>query len=652
LSTKGWSNAPRLAEILQVEAGWEIALETVLSEVLDAVCIEQLQRQIDRGWPKQGITLLQTQGTSTLPEALDGLTPLAAKVLNPSTLHQQLADIYCIESLAEAFQHRAQLGAGQSIITQDGFWLGQYWLKSPQAELQESSTLQRQQLITELQHSTALQAEQLSTLQAEVSTSQQVLHDTERKVQVLQNDLNQLHRLEAKQAQELSSFLQQQQQLTQQSERLKQDLAEVQQFAEEYRFEAEEARESLVTAQLQLEALYSTREAFQTEHLQWQSTVERVLSERNAIQSNYQQLVLKLESWQQQVIERKRQLERINQRLNTLRMQYEQLQTALTDQSEPMEAWQAELEEAMETRALIEMRLHSARKAMEAAEQQVREQDRKRLQFEQLAESTRSEQEQLKLQWQAIQVKAQDLCEQFHQLGFERETLRQFSTTDTVQGLQERLNQIRQAIAKLGAINLAAIEEFQQLNERKEYLDTQYTDLTEALEMLETAMKKIDRETRARFKETFEQVNTQLALMFPRLFGGGECYLQMTENDWLTTGVSIMVRPPGKRISNIQLLSGGEKALTAVALVFAIFELNPAPFCMLDEVDAPLDEANVGRFADLVRHMSTQVQFIFITHNRVTMELAENLIGVTMREPGVSRLVAVDVAEAAQFANG
>jgi chromosome segregation protein len=126
----------------------------------------------------------------------------------------------------------------------------------------------------------------------------------------------------------------------------------------------------------------------------------------------------------------------------------------------------------------------------------------------------------------------------------------------------------------------------------------------------------------------------------------------MTENDWLTTGVSIMVRPPGKRISNIQLLSGGEKALTAVALVFAIFELNPAPFCMLDEVDAPLDEANVGRFADLVRHMSTQVQFIFITHNRVTMELAENLIGVTMREPGVSRLVAVDVAEAAQFANG
>jgi chromosome segregation protein len=170
--------------------------------------------------------------------------------------------------------------------------------------------------------------------------------------------------------------------------------------------------------------------------------------------------------------------------------------------------------------------------------------------------------------------------------------------------------------------------------------------------MLETAMKKIDRETRARFKETFEQVNTQLALMFPRLFGGGECYLQMTENDWLTTGVSIMVRPPGKRISNIQLLSGGEKALTAVALVFAIFELNPAPFCMLDEVDAPLDEANVGRFADLVRHMSTQVQFIFITHNRVTMELAENLIGVTMREPGVSRLVAVDVAEAAQFANG
>jgi chromosome segregation protein len=165
-------------------------------------------------------------------------------------------------------------------------------------------------------------------------------------------------------------------------------------------------------------------------------------------------------------------------------------------------------------------------------------------------------------------------------------------------------------------------------------------------------MQKIDRETRSRFKQTFEQVNARLSDMFGRLFGGGECYLEMTSPDLLETGVAIMAKPPGKRLSSIYLMSGGEKALTAISLIFAIFALNPAPFCLLDEVDAPLDEANVGRFCELLRYMASQVQFIFITHNKTTMELAENLIGVTMREPGVSRLVAVDVAQAVRLANG
>ncbi len=216
----------------------------------------------------------------------------------------------------------------------------------------------------------------------------------------------------------------------------------------------------------------------------------------------------------------------------------------------------------------------------------------------------------------------------------------------------QQLENIQRSIQRLGAINLAAIDEFREQNERKQYLDQQNADLVSALETLDSAIRKIDRETRARFKETFDRVNSRLREMFPRLFGGGECYLEMTGDDLLTTGVAIMARPPGKRISTIYLMSGGEKALTAVALVFAIFELNPAPFCMLDEVDAPLDEANVGRFCELVRHMSEQVQFIFITHNKTTMELAENLIGVTMREAGVSRLVAVDMAEAVKLANG
>ncbi len=211
---------------------------------------------------------------------------------------------------------------------------------------------------------------------------------------------------------------------------------------------------------------------------------------------------------------------------------------------------------------------------------------------------------------------------------------------------QRRLDHLAQRLQRLGPINLAAIEERQRAAERMSYMDAQHGDLSEALDTLEGSMRKIDRETRQRFKETFEQVNAHMGALFPRLFGGGEAHLTLTAEDLLETGVAVMARPPGKRVSTIHLLSGGEKALTAIAFVFALFELNPAPVCLLDEVDAPLDDANVGRFCSLVREMSERVQFIVITHNKTTMELGRELIGVTMQEPGVSRLVAVDIDEA------
>ena len=249
-----------------------------------------------------------------------------------------------------------------------------------------------------------------------------------------------------------------------------------------------------------------------------------------------------------------------------------------------------------------------------------------------------------------MNVRAETLQEQLDETEFEAETLQlDLDPGAQIESHQSQLDAIRGKVQRLGAINLAAIEEYDTQSERKVYLDQQNEDLSEALETLESAIRKIDRDTRGRFKDTFEQVNQRIQEMFPRLFGGGEAHLEMTGDDLLTTGIAIMARPPGKRISSIQLMSGGEKALTAAAMVFAIFELNPAPFCMLDEVDAPLDEANVGRFCELVKHMSERVQFIFITHNKSTMELAENLIGVTMREPGVSRMVAVDVDEAARM---
>jgi chromosome segregation protein len=252
---------------------------------------------------------------------------------------------------------------------------------------------------------------------------------------------------------------------------------------------------------------------------------------------------------------------------------------------------------------------------------------------------------------QEIRVRRQTIEEQLAESEFTVQgVLAEMPEGAEEQSWHAEVERVGQQINRLGAINLAAIDEFNEESQRKNYLDAQHADLTEALDTLENAIRKIDRETRDLFQETFDKVNSGLQSMFPRLFGGGQAYLEMTGENLLDAEVTVMARPPGKRNSTIHLLSGGEKALTAVALVFSIFELNPSPFCMLDEVDAPLDDANVGRFCRLLQDMSERVQFIYITHNKATMEMAHQLMGVTMHEPGVSRLVTVDVDDAIQLA--
>ncbi|HDO33751.1 MAG TPA: chromosome segregation protein SMC, partial [Chromatiales bacterium] len=305
----------------------------------------------------------------------------------------------------------------------------------------------------------------------------------------------------------------------------------------------------------------------------------------------------------------------------------------------------------LERRSGMEGELAQARRAVEALDETLRGREQTRLRIEARIEESRSAVEGARLAFQEIRVRRQSLEEPLAETGVGFEELDGTLDPDADPEVwAAKVEALEQRIQRLGAINLAAIEEFDQEQERKRYLDAQHEDLIEAVTTLENAIHKIDRETRALFKETFERVNTVLQRTFPRLFGGGCAYMEMTGEDVLDAGVTVFARPPGKRVSNLHMHSGGEKALTAVALVFAIFELNPAPFCILDEVDAPLDDANVGRFCDLVREMSKRVQFVFITHNKVTMEMAHQLTGVTMNEPGVSRLVAVDVDQAVHMA--
>src|SRR5690606_6319551 len=300
----------------------------------------------------------------------------------------------------------------------------------------------------------------------------------------------------------------------------------------------------------------------------------------------------------------------------------EQLHAALSVQDDPSEELRQQLEERLDRRLAIEKRLAEARRQLEGAEGAMRERETRRQQLEQQIMAQRTELEQTRLAAQELHTRAKTIGEQIAAASFDLQgLLDDLGEGANPQQWEEELERLAARIQRLGAINLAAIEEYKIESERKSYLDTQNTELMEALETLESAIRKIDRETRTRFKETFDTVNSYLQELFPKVFGGGHAYLELTGDDLLDTGVAIMARPPGKKNTTIHLLSGGEKALTAIALVFAIFQLNPAPFCMLDEVDAPLDDANVARYARMVEEMSAQVQFIYITHNKIAMEI-------------------------------
>jgi chromosome segregation protein len=342
---------------------------------------------------------------------------------------------------------------------------------------------------------------------------------------------------------------------------------------------------------------------------------------------------------------------RMNSQLAQLEARKAEIAQQLESGQAPLAGIEAERQTYLNQRLLVDKQLVEARKGVEERDNEFRGYETERHRIEHVLSQHREAHAERRLTHQGLQMRAQQLQEAIAAAGHELQTVLDAlpAGADPAEW-QQQLEALDAKIKRLEPVNLAAISEFDEQSQRKTYLDAQLTDLNTALETLEGAIKKIDRETRQRFKETFDRVNAGLQELFPRLFGGGHAFLELTGEDLLDAGVSIMARPPGKRVTNITLLSGGEKALSAVALVFAIFRLNPAPFCLLDEVDAPLDEANVGRFSQLVTEMSERVQFLFVTHNKATMEAAMQLCGVTMREPGVSRLVQVDLAEAAKLA--
>jgi chromosome segregation protein len=412
-----------------------------------------------------------------------------------------------------------------------------------------------------------------------------------------------------------------------------------------------ESRRNFNQAVESLQEFETLRDTLENRRSELRAELQRVREQANEDRQTVQNITIQFES-------RRTSKESAAQNLDRMRSQLQQFESREIEIREQLEQRQAptadskrSLEEQLANRIKVEEELATARRLVEEVETNLRDLDQTRMQIDQSVEEARSGVSEAEMGARELLVRREGFAEQLAATDFEFESLvEEMDASADIDSWEEKLEKVRRRIDRLGPINLAAIDEFKEQSERKEYLDSQLEDLNSALATLEGAIRKIDRETRSRFRETFNDVNAGFQRLFPKLFGGGHAYMELTGDDLLSAGVTVMARPPGKRNSTIHLLSGGEKALTAVALVFAIFELNPAPFCLLDEVDAPLDDANVGRFCDIVREMSEKVQFVFITHNKVTMEMARQLTGVTMHEPGVSRLVSVDLDEAVKMA--
>ena len=652
LSGQHLQDAPRLAEELLVEAGWERAAECVLGSHLEAVCVEGVDplAEVLGSFEEGTLTLFDTQSTAGENTAHMG-DSLQSKVQAPWSLDALLAGVYVIEDLKDALAMRSRLAAHESVVTRDGIWLGKGWLRVVRDTDAKAGILQREQELKSLATEITQLTNTVQGLQQQQEAERGQLHELEQARDSVQASYNRANRTQAEQQSRLNARNNQLEQAQAHQIKLETELQELRGHVEVDQKAMQDARGTLQTALEQMGGLEQQREELIRQRDSQRSVLETARARAQETRNQAHEIKLKVETLNTELNSTRQAMDRLNSQLEQVRGRRKEIEKALDESEAPLAEMNQELEQLLEQRVTVEAELAEARKQLETIEHELRQLDEARSRAEQDVLDVRGQLEQIRISQQEVKVRRQTLEEQIAESGFELQPLldempQEANETDW----HNRVEELEQKINRLGPINLAAIEEFEQQSERKEYLDAQNDDLTEALQTLENAIHKIDRETRTRFKETYDKVNSGLKELFPRLFGGGHAYLEMTGEELLDTGVTVMARPPGKRNSTIHLLSGGEKALTAVALVFAIFELNPAPFCMLDEVDAPLDDANVGRYCDMLKAMSDRTQFVFITHNKVTMEVAQHMTGVTMHEPGVSRLVAVDIDEAVELA--
>ncbi len=638
----------RLLEQMQVDDGWQLAVETVLGDYLQAVCVDDigvLGNYLDSLSQGQ-LLLVESSG-----EQDQGPAYLASRVHSGGRANALLAGVRAVDDLHQAMQQRASLAPHESIITRDGIWVGCNWLRVARQSGQEGGAIKRKEELDSLQANLELEQQREAQLARELAEAEEALKQMEVQRQDRQRELQVSTRQHAEFSSRLSAHQAKIEQINERRERIN---AEIDEAREQFRQEQEtivQARQLLAESIESMDSDSQRREELLSTRDQIRGTLDGARQKARQDKDSAHQIAMRHQSLKTQLNSMRESIERTNRQVLQLQERRDSLSQALGENDSPLDGLQLELETQLELRLESEGELAAARQLVAEVEHKLREAEQQRAAIEQRIETVRSELEQKRIGNQSLQVQRETIHKQLQDDKQDvEEVLGTLPDGANETEWQRSLERVANRIARLGPINLAAIDEYNLQSERKNYLDLQNEDLVTALDTLESAIRKIDKETRNRFRDTFEKVNSGLKELFPRVFGGGSAYLEMTGDDLLDTGISIMARPPGKKNSTIHLLSGGEKALTAIALVFSIFQLNPAPFCILDEVDAPLDDANTGRYARLVKEMSDKVQFIYITHNKISMELADQLMGVTMHEPGVSRLVSVDVEEAAELA--
>lgn len=650
---------PRLWQSIRIENGWEDALEAVLRERLNAIAMPSLGDAA--AWsdaPPAKLALFAVGRDSSRHDEVVGMNPDLRPLLSYvqcqdaqvlPAVRDWLTHVYAVADVAQAYTQRTALPPGGWFVTPSGHLVGAHSVLFHAPDSQLHGVLARQREIERLQQELIEQNRNAEYSRQQAAQAEQRHQFIEAQIAPLRSAGNEMQqRLHGLQMQilKLNQALERSAERTMQIEREMQELAD--QLGGEQR-QQQDVNEQMAILREQIGAFHAQVDEAQRHANHQDSALREQRGRAQQAQHALQEAHFFAKTCTEKIADLQHNIRQITDALVQFEQNLIQLRAELSGGED--ETTQQQLQVALQTRQTTEQALGDARNVLESATVNLQKLEQERLACEHRLNPLREKLSELTLKEQEARLHFEQWAEQLQ--GVDEQALLPLLGPDNRQwgnnkpnALQNELNRLNADIEALGAVNLAALEELQTAAERKAYLDAQAKDLNEAMATLEEAIRRIDKESRDLLMETYHQVNQHLSELFPILFAGGEARLVLTGEEILDSGVQVMAQPPGKKNSTIHLLSGGEKALTAIALVFSLFRLNPAPFCLLDEVDAPLDDTNTERLCALIKKMSQHTQFVFISHNKITMELAQQLVGVTMQEKGVSNVVAVDIEEA------